>query len=105
MHGCVIKVAFMVRRWMVRSAREREWRGERTEADARRSAVQEIAFRDFVQIAAHVLSFAYGTARSRKRIASLSLSFSTITRYLLFSFSKEGRASLYSVVYREKTEC
>lgn len=39
MHGCVIKVAFMVRRWMVRSAREREReeRGERTEADARRS--------------------------------------------------------------------
>lgn len=75
--------------------REREGgeeRGQRPMRDAR-SAVQEIAFRDFVQIAAHVLSFAYGTARSRKRIASLSLSFSTITRYLLFS-SFEGRASV-----------
>lgn len=84
----------------------REERGQRPTRDAR-SAVQEIAFRDFVQIAAHVLSFAYGTARSRKKNhPSLSLSFSTITRYLLFS-SFEGRASvsILLVVYREKTEC
>lgn len=75
----------------------REERGQRPTRDAR-SAVQEIAFRDFVQIAAHVLSFAYGTARSRKKNhPSLSLSrFPPSLDIYFFPPSKEGRASLYS---------